>query len=209
MRRSRLLVLIALLASGCGLTTHVRPIAKGAVEVEGAVGGPLVNAGVLLPLPLATVGAAWGFADRWDAQAHAHLTPLAVNVVGVDGAATWLALEQRRFVPAVALTGRLYLFTDLAAALLPYGELAVTASWSVGARTLVFASVSGAAVYDGTFSWSPAAGARVNLGRWSLQGDLRWYAPSDPTRYSSAGFVGPGGQGGLGVVVGAGYLFGG
>jgi hypothetical protein len=212
--RALLLLLPALLATGCGLTTQVRPVPRGAVQVEGALGGPLVKVGPVIPVPLSAAGVRYGVADRFDVAAHAHLTSLSFGVAGLDVGGTWLALAQDGALPALALGGRLYGFTSL----LPernvspraYVELSPTVSYLLGGRFLSYASATGLVqLAGGPPLLSLAVGEEVRLARWGVQAELRWYQPDYATRFNAADWQGVGGRGALGAVLGVRYRFGG
>jgi hypothetical protein len=213
MRRA-VLFLVAALASGCGLSTAVRPVPKDSLQLEGSLGGPLVKVGPVLPVPLSAVGARYGVADRLDVSAHAHLTTLAFGVAGLDVGSSWLALEQEGFRPAVAVAGRLYGFTGLLAGReaspRAYLELSPAVSTLLGEHFLTY--VSGTAMAQlagGPVLFSAAAGEELQLGRWGLQLEARWYQPGVASRNMAADWQGPAGLGALGVVLGARYRFGG
>ncbi|MBN8227863.1 hypothetical protein JYK02_10115 [Corallococcus macrosporus] len=199
------------LACACGLPAHVRPVPAGSLALEAGVGGPAVRLeGTPVPLPLSTLGASYGLNDRWDVSAHAHLTPLLLGVAGMDVGTTWLALEQDGARPAVALTGRGYVFSDLDTGALFHGEATAAASWLLRERFLTY--VSGSALYDVVESdvlWSLAAGTRVPFGRFALQLELGWYGPDYDASVAGAEWLTPGGHGALGLVLGGSYRFGG
>jgi len=200
-----------LLAAGCGLSTHVRPVPKGALALEASVGGPAARLGpAAIPLPLSAVGASYGLAERVDLSAHTHLTTLAAfKLAGLDAGGTWLAVEQRGFVPAVALTGRGYAFTQFVGGTLWYAEVSATASYLLGERTLAFVTVTGQVDFlHSAFDWAPGLGAEVKLGRFGLQLEARWYDPTYDVRTSSVSWLSPFKQGAVGLVLGASYRFG-
>ena len=203
-----------LLLGGCGLSTQVRPVPRGTVEVEAAAGGPLVRLGPVIPVPLSTVGARYGVADRVDVAAHAHLTALTFGVAGLDVGGSWLPLEQRGAVPAVSLGGRLYGFaqvlTERGAAPRAYLELSPTVSWLFAERFLSYATASGLVQFAGGRPlWSLAVGEEVALEPWGVQLELRWYEPATATRFAAVDWVDAGGWGVLGAVLGVRYRFGG
>ncbi len=204
-------VALSVACSACGILTHARPTPRHGFAVEASAGGPLVNIGAPIPLPLTTVGASYGVDDGLDVQVHTHLTTAAaLSVAGFDAGGTWMPVEQRRARPAVALTGRLYAFTDFRTGTLGYGELSATASWLLGRRFLTYVTVGGLVEFlDGYVHWSPGLGEQVQFGRFALGLDLRWYDPGYTTRYASANWAGLGGLGALGLVLGASYTFGG
>ncbi|WP_257453130.1 hypothetical protein [Archangium lipolyticum] len=212
--RTSLLLLPALLATGCGLSTQVRPVPRGAIQVEGALGGPLVKLGPVIPVPLSTVGARYGVADRVDVAAHAHLTTLAFGVAGLDVGGSWLALEQDGVIPALSLGGRVYGFTQVLssrqASPRAYVEVSPTVSYLLGGRFLSYVSATGLVqLAGGRPLLSLAVGEEVRLGAWGVQLDLRWYQPDSATRFNAADWQGLQGMGALGVVLGVNHRFGG
>lgn len=211
MTRALALGLVTLAGAGCGVLTHARPTPKGTVALEASAGGPIVDIGAPVPLPLSTLSVSVGVLERLDVQAHVHLTTLlALRTAGLDVGTTWLPLTQDRWRPAVAITGRGFLFTDLRGAPLGFVELTSTASWLAAGRFLTLVTLSGLVdLSDGFVHWSPGLGEQVLLGHWALGLDLRWYDPTYDVRFSSAKWAHLGGRGALGLVLGASYRFGG
>lgn len=209
--RGWLLLSLVLVSSACGLPAHVRPVPRGTLAVEAAVGGPAALLGnVPVPLPLSTVGASYGVAENVDVQAHVHLTPLLLGTAGLDLGATWLARPEQGWRPAISLTGRAYGFSDLSSGALFYGEAGAAASYMLGGRYLTY--VSGRALYDALASdvlWAVGAGAQVPFRRFALQLEANWYWPSYDASASPVSWASVGGRGAFGLVLGASYRFGG
>jgi len=204
----------AVLALGCGLTTQVRPVPRGTWGAEAAVSGPFVRLGGLLPVPLSTVGVRYGVAERADVAAHAHLTPLAFGVAGLDVGGSWLALEQSGAVPALTLGGRLFGFAQVlpgrATSPRAYLEVSPTVSYLLGERFLSYASASGLVQFAGGRPlWSLAVGEEVRLASWGLCLEARWYEPQSLTRFHAVDWVAVGERGALGAGLGVRYHFGG
>ena len=145
--------------------------------MEGAIGGPLVRVGAVIPVPLSTVGARYGVAERADVAAHVHLTSLSFGVAGLDVGGSWLALAQDGAVPALSLGGRLYGFTSvLASRQAPpraYLEVSPTVSYLLGGRFLSYASATGLVqLAGGPPLLSLAVGEEVRLASWGVQLEL-------------------------------------
>ncbi len=200
----------ATIAVGCGHTAKLRPTAPGAVELEGALGGPLATVeGFTIPLPLTTVGASVGVSDRFDVGAHAHLTSLAFGVAGVDVGSTFLALEGQGAIPTVAVNGKLYGFLDVRhATRAGYLELGGTASWKLGPVS-PYLNVAALGQVGAPVLPSVAGGLALELGRFQLQGELRWYQPLYDTRFVVVDWISVGGGGALGPMLSMSYRFGG
>jgi hypothetical protein len=209
--RGLLLAGLVLLSSACGLPSHVRPVPKGVVALEAAVGGPAaLLGGVPVPLPLSTVGASYGVAESVDVHAHAHLTPLVLGTGGLDLGATWLALPEDGWRPALSLTGRAYGFSDLSSGALFYGELSASASYLLRERYLTYVSTT--ALYDALAEdvmWAVGVGGQVPFDRFALQLEANWYWPSYDSAAAPVSWASPGGRGTFGLVLGASYRFGG
>ena len=211
MRRTLLLISVVFGAFGCGHATAVRPVPKDSVAIEAAVGGPLADVGLVIPMPLSTVGARYGIHERGDVGAHLHATSLAFGIVGADVGTTWLLLEEDGAIPAIAANGRLYGFADPAAGgARAYLELTPSVSWLLGDRFLTYASGSAFVQFaGGTPLFSLAVGEQVQFGRFALQLEARWYEPEYDTTFTVVDWRPIGGQGGFGAVLGMSYRFGG
>jgi hypothetical protein len=197
-------LLAALLLLGCGLNAHVRPVEKGTLAIEAAVGGPaLLVSGAPVPLLLSTVGARYGLVDRLDISLHTHITTLAAyKLFGLDLGLGWLVFDQRGAIPAVDLSARFYFFTDFAQAQ-SAGELSITTSWLIGEQVMPYLTFT---VYvdalAGAAHLAPGIGAEFRVGRFAIIPEVRWYAPETSTRGSSVEWLSPGKYGAIGLVLG-------
>lgn len=200
---------VLLVAFGCGHATRVRPTPRGAYEVEAAVGGPLVAVGPVIPAPMSTVGVRYGAFSRGDVAVHMHLTSALFGVTGGDLDTTWRVLDQQGGVPHVGVNARLYAFNK-DGELRNYLELTPSVSWVLGDRYMSYLSGTGFVQFaGGPVLFSAAVGERIEFGRFSLQGELRWYQPDYATRFVVTDWQSIAGRGGVGVIVSASYVFGG
>jgi hypothetical protein len=198
------LAALALVASSCGLNAHVRPVDKGTLAVEAAVGGPAVLlSGAPMPLLLSTVGARYGLVDKLDISLHTHITTLAAyKLFGLDLGLGWLLLEQKDARPAVDLSARFYLFTDFQQAQSAV-EVSAAASWLIGDSVMPYVNFT---VYvdalAGATHLAPGIGAEFRVGRFAIIPEIRWYAPETNLRGASVDWLSPGGWGAFGLVLG-------
>lgn len=196
------LLLFAL--AGCGLNAHVRPVPKGTLAVEAAVGGPAVLlSGAPVPLLLSTVGARYGLVDRLDISVHTHITTLAAfKLFGLDLGLGWLVFDQKGAWPALDLSARFYLFTDFVQAQ-SAAEVSASVSWLLGEHVMPYATFT---VYvdalSGAAHLAPGVGVEFRVGRFAIIPELRWYAPETSARGASVEWLSPGKQGAIGLVLG-------
>lgn len=197
----------ALLSVGCGHATHVRPTPKGKWALEGTLGGPFAKvSGLVIPLPLTTVGASVGVSDSADVHAHLHGTSLAFGVAGLDVGGSYMPLRQNGAIPAVNITGRLYGFSN-GKAFAPYLELTGAGSYLVGKYFLLYASAS---TLLQTSNWplvSLGVGNEFQFGDFGLQVEGRWYQPQVATQMNVVDWQSIAGQGAYGALLSLRYRF--
>lgn len=196
---------VALLA--CGHATRVRPTPKGQAQVEATLGGPFAKvSGLVIPLPLTTVGGSYGLTDALDVHAHLHGTSLAFGVGGLDVGASYLAVKEKGLLPAVTLTGRLYGFSDLKA-FVPYLELTGAASYQWARKHLAYVSFSTLAQTSRLPLWSVSLGNEFQFGHFGLQLEGRWYQPNAATQFQVVDWQSIAGQGAWGALLAMRYRF--
>jgi hypothetical protein len=205
--RMLLFVCLSLFSLACGHATHVRPTPRGQAQVEATLGGPFAKvSGMVIPLPLSTVGGSVGLTDELDVHAHLHGTSLAFGVGGLDVGASYMPIREKGWVPAVTFTGRFYGFTDLKA-FVPYLELTGSASYQWAKRHLLYASVSTLAQTSRWPLWSLSVGNEFRFGNFGLQLEGRWYQPATATAFQVVDWQSLGGQGAYGALLGLSYRF--
>lgn len=201
------LCLLMFFAAGCGVFTKTRPTPKGEWALEAAVGGPLANVGRLpVPVPLSTIGASWGIAEKADLSFHFHpSTLLAFRTWGIDVGSTALLGAQRGGAPAWAITGRGYAFSDFQTGALWFLEATPAVSWRHEKwETFLSTSLLWHGV-DGRFSWALGVGETVRLGQWQWGLELRVFDPSQDTTQSIQ-WVRLGARGAVGFNLGVRYF---
>ena len=163
--------------------------------------------GAPVPLPLSTVGVAWGFTDKSDLSTHMHLTTLlAQKVAGFDVGGSWLFVEPSGVRPALCFGWRGYVFSDFNSAALGFFDTTVTASWNLSRRFVPFVSITAQLSSLGlAVDFSPAVGAQIRFQRFTLQVDLRWFAPNQDARGAAAEWLSPYKHGAIGLVLGGRY----
>lgn len=197
-------VLLAL--TGCAHVASLRPAPKGTVEVELALGGPVLKqGGASIPLSLSSFGARFGIHEQADLQAHVHPTAALLGVLGLDlGSSVWM-LKGAKGIPDVTGTIRVFGFSDFKKFLRPYLQLGAVASWRLFNR---FAPYVG-------FDWlgegpyfAVAAGVQGLFGRFTVQLEGKWFSLAQDLRPVVVEWLAPNDIGSLGVQLGISYRLG-
>lgn len=198
---------LGVFASGCGLSTQVRPTPKGFLVAEASVGGPAaITGGVPVPVPLSAAGVSWGFGDRSDLSTHVHITSLlAQKLAGFDVGGSWLGLEADGLRPALCVGWRGYVFTDFRTGALGIFEGSLAASWNASKRFVPFVSLVAQLSSPLALDFAPAVGTQIRFQRFTLQVELRWFAPNQDARGASVKWLSPFKQGAVGLVIGGRY----
>lgn len=220
--RHAVILLGAALTLGCGHVTHVRPTPLRQLDVEAALGGPMLQVpGVTtLPIPLVTAGASYGVMDRLDVGGHVHVTSALYRTAGLDAQTSYMLLKQEGAIPALSFTGRLYGFTN-GLTVWGAGQVDAAVSYLAARRFLSYLDAT-AFIPIGNVKtplsefpaapllWSFALGEAFELGdHWELQLEGRWYSPDRDARNHGVTWVSIAHQGAVGVLLGARYRFGG
>lgn len=217
----RLLLATLLLTTGCTTVHGVRPVGKGAVAVEGELGGPLTEVYDLpIPLPLSSVGATWGATDALDVHASVHPSPLLFfGVFMADAGASYQLFPPEG--PRPRLMGDLTLLAgggdnepgEPKGGFRLFVQPTVTASWdwgrgdqhsvytAVGVLTQPFPGVHAVP------QW--AVGNRWAAGDFLATTEVGWIAPWASTEDLAPNYLTPGHLGAVAVRLGAGWRFGG
>jgi hypothetical protein len=207
-------LLVILTATNCGTVAAVRPLPRGQSALGVSFGGPVAHvAGMDLPMPYAVARYRYGLTDRSGLCAGAHLLAAGRAVIGVDAGWSGLILAQSGLRPAVSTTAGLVALVKPGdgQALLP--QLDLTASYLHSDRFLTY--FGSQSLYQLTARpyviLAPFVGEEVRLGsRLSLCAEAKWYAPFEKTSPRNVSYRLPiAGHGGLGLVLGVNYLFGG
>ena len=197
----------AVVLSGCGLSTQVRPTPRGVLVAEASVGGPgAILDGAPVPIPMSAVGVSWGFGPKSDLSAHTHITTLlAQRVAGFDVGGSWLVFDGGGARPALCFGGGGYLFSDFRSSALGFVDAALTASWVMG-RFVPFVSFATQLSSSGlAVDFAPAIGTQVRFSRFTLALEVRWYAPTQDTRGAAVQWLSPLQRGAIGLVLGGRY----
>lgn len=171
-------------------------------------GGPILDAGfATIPLPNLLVQGRHGVANLagrpLDVDYGVNLTAAAFGIAQLHAGASWLALDQGGWVPALSITERLYLLdnhldTSKVAEIRSthlVNQLELTASWDTNPALLYLGAAEYLDVREPALLLTPFVGAEFHLGEhWGLQLEARHYAINTRNVQNSFNWVtwGPG-----------------
>ncbi len=106
------LVLLALTSAACSTLPGARPLQPGRHAVGVTLGGPFVDAGPVIPLPMVNLEGRSGItrlAHRpLDANYGLNLTPLAFGVLQGHVGSSWLIAPENGWLPSLSVTERIF-----------------------------------------------------------------------------------------------------
>ena len=220
--------MIALLLglTGCATFTGARPLEPGQHEVGASLGGPFVSAlGIVTPLPMLIAQGRSGVAmvgDRpFDLSYGMNLTGLPFGILQGHVGVAWELLAQAGWVPALAISTRVFLASnplwfgversELAVSFWAANQTELLASWMPGGQLIY----TGLAQYTDfgapSLLLTPILGTELDfgLGGFRLQIETRYFAVGRSSTTQNVNWF-PGGRGGagaLGFSLGFGYRF--
>lgn len=212
-----------LLVAGCSTMNGARPLADGEQAMGLTVGGPVVFVGDSpIPLPNANLEGRTGLAPLggmpFDTNYGLNLMGLPFGVLQGHVGASLLLMEEADGVPALSVTDRLYLgtnlpglatHTDARPSFWASNQLELDASWLFGGQ-LAYVGLAGYLdLVRPTFSLAPVVGMHFDfspgtVGGFGLQLEGRWFAANRKPELDAVKWAGLG-TGAIGVTLGVTY----
>jgi hypothetical protein len=208
-------LLLATLVCGACATTHLaRPVGRGNTRVSASLGGPMVEFGAPVPVPISTLGVAHGVSDALDVGGELHPTAAAFGIAGLSGGVAWHPIPTHRAALTVGASLGGYFNAD--------DGLLLGDVWVAGGGRVASWLWLGGGVHNGLRLFTTASGEQ---GPWAptlaglaaftvsrrvtIDVELRWYALATCGQCLTPGYYAPGGVGALGLLFGVHYEIGG
>ncbi len=218
------LAIAASALAACGTTHLIRPVGRGNTRVSLSAGGPFATVGsATIPVPMTTLGVAHGVTDAVDVHADIHpfgwlfspgngsISPLGATmglaVHPIPMGRKWLTIGADLY----GFTNRLdaELFTNLWVA----GAFDVTRWFTFGGGLHNTVMLGSSDPYQNNRSrYTPTIFLQAAVHpsrRVSIDLEARWYALADNSVRVVPNYIGIGGLGALGILIGVHYQFGG
>lgn len=213
------------LLTACSTMNNARPMAPGEHAVGLTIGGPIVEFGVPIPLPNAVIEGKQGVATVLDRNLEINyglnLTGLAFGVIQGHIGGAWELLSQVGFLPALAVSTRVFLATnplwfgversETALSFWGANQTELLASWMPGGQ-LIYTGIAQYTDFGApSLLVTPILGTELDfgLGGFRLQLETRYFAVGRSSTTENVNWF-PGGRGGagaLGFSLGFGYRF--
>ena len=195
-----------------------RPLSPGEHTAGATFGGAMVDVGPTIPLPNIVVEGKSGlttFQDRpLDLSYGVNLTGIAFGLGAVHLGSSWLAAEQAGARPALSVSQRLFVTTNVFdttksdRGFLFVDELQLTGSHSLGPHLVYYGVAQYLDFGNPTLTLSPFLGTDLARGRFHAQLELRWLAATVIPESVAAGRQTFLGRGALSPTVGFRWDFG-
>lgn len=127
--------IILLFIQSCAPTRFVEPLKKNELSVGGSFGGPLLEFGLPIPVPITSVEVGYGLSDDVTGYGALHTSAALFGNLQLDLGCTYRFLKQKHYLPALSFSPSVNLifdFNDRIAKAWPIMD--VNAFWNYGNR---------------------------------------------------------------------------
>ncbi|NOQ71229.1 MAG: hypothetical protein GQ574_04475 [Crocinitomix sp.] len=131
-------VLIAI-NQACAPSRFVEPLEKGEVSVGGTFGGPVIDFGGPIPMPVTTIEVGYGLDTNLTVFGAVHTTAAVFGNFQLDAGVSYKFLEQKKFIPNISVApgfNFIYNIENRIAKFWP--KLDINAFWNYGERRNYF-----------------------------------------------------------------------
>ncbi|MFT5820106.1 MAG: hypothetical protein ACI8ZM_001340 [Crocinitomix sp.] len=141
MRKKILWVLPALLIinQACAPSRFVEPLEKGEVSVGGTFGGPVIDFGGPIPMPISTIEVGYGYDTNLTIFGALHTTAAVFGNLQLDVGISYQFLEQKKYIPNLSIMPSFNVIYNFEYKSLKFWPvLDLNAFWNYGKRTNYF-----------------------------------------------------------------------
>ena len=197
----------------CGTVASVRPLGKGKSSVALSSGGPVAPVfDIKMPIPYSVLRYRRGLTDNMDLHCGIHPTMMVLGNIGLDVGVTRCFVQQSGWRPILSFEGTLYAFyhmNDFSSIRL-YPEIGLIGSYSFSQNKHAFYfGIQNMVQYTNPYFVSvPLIGAEFTLGRFLINLEGKWYAPTENSADRVVDYtIIPAEHGAIGFVWGLSYKF--
>jgi hypothetical protein len=207
---------MVILISSCAPSRYVEPLDKEEWSVGASFGGPVIDFGGPLPMPITSIDVGYGLDSNLTVFGGLHTTSALFGNGQIDLGLTYRFIKQNGALPNVSVSpsfNMIYDFGDRSGNFWPV--LDANAYWNYGQRRSYFyvginnyfeLSSTGANVQPQDYYWlfNPQVGhvLKLNEGRGAFTTEIKYLGPYIDNSYAFVPFLPPGNRGALGFYIG-------
>ncbi|MFK8038646.1 MAG: hypothetical protein AB8B74_10185 [Crocinitomicaceae bacterium] len=214
------LFLLSLLIS-CGPSKFVEPIAYKQISVGGHFGGPLIDQGAPIPLPITAIEIGYGIDTNITIFGGLHTTAILFGNLQIDIGSTFKVLDQEKYRPSISITpgfNCIYSFSESVGKFWP--TIDANAYWNYGQKRsyLYFGFNNYFELISTTANNQPQANRwlfnpqighvlKGKKGQGQFTTEIKWLGPNQSNDYAFIPYSTPhGNQGAIGIYLGYRWL---
>ncbi|MFK8045808.1 MAG: hypothetical protein AB8B72_09945 [Crocinitomicaceae bacterium] len=214
-------VLTSVILLSCGPSKFVEPIAHKQISIGGHFGGPTLDYGAPIPLPITALELGYGLDTNVTIFGGLHTTAILFGNLQMDFGATFKVYEQKKYVPNLSVTpgfNFIYSFSGATGKFWP--TIDANAFWNYGSRKSYFyAGVNNYFELSSTMAnnqpqskhwlFNPQIGhvLKGKNGHGQLTTEIKWLGPNLNNDYAFIPYSTPhGSQGAIGIYLGYRWL---
>jgi len=139
MQKIYILVAAALftITQACAPSRFVEPLNKNELSIGGTFGGPVIDFGGPIPMPVSTLEVGYGLDTNLTIFGALHTTAAVFGNFQIDAGISYQFLEQKKFIPNLSVAPGFNFITNIKSTKF-WPKLDVNAFWNYGARTNYF-----------------------------------------------------------------------
>lgn len=211
MNKSIILLLSALIGA-CAPSRFIKPLEKNEKAVSANIGGPTLNYGFPVPLPLTAISYAKGIDTNFTVFGSLHLTSLLFGNFQIDAGATYLFHENKNcFIPSISGSLNGNLIWDIEDSKFKFWpQIDLNGYWEFGKKKhFVYLGISNwfeltklrSHEQESLSRWiyNPQLGTIIKSGKLQYQIEVKYLAPNFNNEYSFVSFYSINNKGSLGL----------
>ena len=195
---SYLFIALITILQSCAPSRFVEPLEKDELSVGGSFGGPVIDFGGPIPMPISSLEVGYGVKDNLTAFGAFHTTAAIFSNFQIDAGVTYKFVDQNKFIPNVSVSPSfnfIYGFRSKSAKFWPVVDL--NSYWNYGERKNYFylginnyfeLSKTAANNQPQPHHWlfSPQIGhiTKGKNGNWQLTTEIKFLGPNLKNTYS-------------------------
>ena len=196
------ILLLVLIIQSCAPSRFVEPLEKNEISVGGSFGGPIIDFGAPIPMPMSSVEVGYGLDTNLTVFGALHLTAIYFGNLQMDAGASFKFLDQKTYRPNLSVSPSFNFVHNFEAKSTKFWPiLDLNAWWNYGNQSNYFyVGVNNYFELSSTMAndqpqaqrwvFNPQIGHIVKgkAENWQLTTELKWLSPASDNTYAFVPF---------------------